>query len=116
MRPALVRSVKVSAGVLIVSFMWPSEGTAILAASVLFWQFQAGQFRQRMGAVLIGLGLGIAVMGVLQYHVVWEQRAEWYLERMTAIEAWQQAERRGCRLWPEDFGWWQPARGLRRLG
>lgn len=67
------------------------EWTAILAASVLFWQWPAALFRQQFGRLLVGLALGTAIMGILQHHVVWEQRANWYLERMAAVENWEQA-------------------------
>lgn len=69
-----------------VAFEW----TAVLAASVLCWQLSVNDFRQRMGPVIIGIGLGAAVMGILQHHIVWDQRAEWYVDRISAIEAWQQ--------------------------
>ncbi|MEP3479317.1 MAG: O-antigen ligase family protein [Fuerstiella sp.] len=69
-----------------VSFEW----SAILAASVLFWQWPAAVFRQYCGRLMIGLTLGFAIMGIVQHHVVWEQRADWYLERMAAIENWEQ--------------------------
>ena len=69
-----------------VSFEW----SAILAASVLFWQWPAGLFRQYFGRLVVGLALGFAIMGIVQHHVVWEQRADWYLERMAAIENWSQ--------------------------
>lgn len=69
-----------------VAFEW----TAILAASVLFWQWPAAAFRDQFGRLVVGLALGFAIMGILQHHVVWEQRADWYLERMAAIENWEQ--------------------------
>lgn len=69
-----------------VAFEW----TSIFAASVVFWQMSMSVFRRQMGRVLIGLGLGMAAMGVIQHHVVWEQRANWYLERVATIDAGQQ--------------------------
>lgn len=66
------------------------EWTAIWAASVLFWQWPAVEFRQWFGRLVVGVVLGLAIMGIMQHHVVWGQRANWYLERTAAIESWEQ--------------------------
>lgn len=69
-----------------VAFEW----TAIFAASVVFWQWSVAEFRQQFGRLVIGLALGFAIMGIFQHHVVWAERAEWYLERLAAVENWEQ--------------------------
>lgn len=66
------------------------EWTGVLAAATLCWRFPVISFRQQVGRVVIGLAAGAALMSVLQHHVVWEQRSEWYLERVAAIERWLQ--------------------------
>lgn len=63
------------------------EWTALLAAWWLAVRLiEAGQ-RELIAKAVVGLSLGAAVLGLLQHHIIYPQRAAWYLEQRGLIDS-----------------------------
>lgn len=65
------------------AFEWTALGVAWLA--IARW-IQAGD-RILPGRLVVGLSLGAAALGLIQHHVIYPERAAWYLEQRSLLDS-----------------------------